>query len=143
MLITLKNLQKKIPIRAAQINKTVETAVRKLKKVVTGTTFLKKKSCLSRLSIVFVGSRRMRSLNKKYLGHDYVTDVITFDLQDGLGEIVICPKVAASNAKQHQTSTDKEIILYVIHGILHLAGYDDHSPKDIAQMRKMEAKLLQ
>jgi len=94
------------------------------------------------LSIVFVGSARMRMLNKKYLKHDYVTDVLTFDLGDKAAEIIICPKVAFSNAKAHQSSTEKEIILYVVHGLLHLAGYDDHEGKDIVQMRQMEIKLL-
>jgi len=84
----------------------------------------------------------MRAFNKKYLKHDYVTDVLTFDLGEGVGEIIICPQIACANAKAHQTSTEREIILYVIHGILHLAGYDDHSPKDILQMRFMENKLL-
>jgi len=93
-------------------------------------------------SIVFVAPGRMRSLNKKYLGHDYVTDVLTFDLGGGLAEIIICPDLARFNAKVHQTTAEQEIILYVIHGILHLAGYDDHNPRDIRQMRRMENKLL-
>jgi len=84
----------------------------------------------------------MRAVNKKYLGHDYVTDVITFDLGGGSGEIIICPQVAGVNAREYKNSTEHEIILYVIHGILHLAGYDDHSPQDIHQMRLMENKLL-
>jgi probable rRNA maturation factor len=84
----------------------------------------------------------MRAINKKYLDHDYVTDVLTFDLGDRCGEVIICPRVACVNAKAHQTSTENEIILYVVHGILHLAGFDDHSPKDILQMRRMEEKLL-
>ena len=85
----------------------------------------------------------MRAVNKKYLKHDHVTDVLTFDLGEGFSEIIICPQIACANAKAHQTSTEKEIILYVIHGILHLAGFDDHRPKDILQMRKMENELLQ
>jgi rRNA maturation RNase YbeY len=84
----------------------------------------------------------MRSINKKYLGHDYVTDVLTFDLGVNAGEIIICPQAALSNAKRYQTSTENEIILYVIHGILHLAGYDDHRPKDTLKMRRMESRLL-
>jgi len=84
----------------------------------------------------------MRAINKKYLKHDYVTDVLTFDLGENIGEIILCPQVARANAKAHQTSTQNEIVLYVIHGILHLAGYDDHNPKDILQMRRMESKLL-
>ena len=84
----------------------------------------------------------MRAINKKYLNHDYVTDVLTFDFGDTCGEIIICPRIACANAKAHQTSTESEIILYVIHGILHLAGFDDHSSRDILQMRRMEKELL-
>jgi len=84
----------------------------------------------------------MRALNKEYLSHDYVTDVLTFELGEDQGEIIICPQVACTNARAHQNTTEKEIILYVIHGILHLAGYDDHAPKDILEMRRMENELL-
>ena len=84
----------------------------------------------------------MRAVNKKYLKHDYVTDVLTFDLGERSGEIIICPKIAYANAKEHRTSTEKEIILYVIHGILHLAGFDDYSSKGMLQMRRMENELL-
>jgi probable rRNA maturation factor len=126
MQISITNLQRLIPIPVSKINAAAASASKKLK--------LKHKEIV----IVFTGSQRMRSINKKFLGHDYVTDVITFDH----GEIVICPSVAQSNAKRFKTSVDKELILYVIHGLLHLAGYDDHSPKDIAAMRAMEEKLL-
>ena len=84
----------------------------------------------------------MRAINRKYLKHDYVTDVLTFDLGEGFSEIIICPQIACAQAQEHQTSTEREIILYVIHGILHLAGYDDHNPNDILQMRRMEKELL-
>jgi probable rRNA maturation factor len=95
------------------------------------------------LSIVFVGTKRMRAVNKKYLDHDYATDVLAFDFgKSRQGEIIICPRVARVHAKAHQTSTENEIILYVIHGILHLAGFDDHKPKDTLQMRRMEKELL-
>ena len=130
MEITLKNLQKNVPIPSAQILKLVKKAFRKLDSIPIT------------LSIVFVGTKRMRAINKEYLGHDHATDVLTFDLGDTCGEVIICPRVAAANAKAHQTSTESEIILYVIHGILHLAGFDDHKAKDILQMRRMENKLL-
>jgi probable rRNA maturation factor len=128
--VKIKNLQKKIPIPRSLILKTAAAAFRKLG------------SAVSDLSVVFLGEKRIRLINKKYLGHDYVTDVLTFDLGQGCAEIIICPKVAAANAISHKTSTEKEIILYVIHGILHLKGFDDHTPKDILQMRKMENELL-
>ena len=84
----------------------------------------------------------MRAINKKYLKHDFTTDVLTFKLGERTGEVIICPQVAATHARGHRSTAGKEIILYVIHGILHLAGYDDHKPKDILQMRKMESKLM-
>ena len=130
MEITLKNLQKKIPIPQAKIRKAAKAAFRKLKFPKVG------------LSIVFVGTRRMRAINKKYLHHDYAADVLTFDLGDDGSEIIICPRIAGVNAKAHQMSTENEIIYYVIHGILHLAGFDDRRPKDILQMRRMEKELL-
>jgi len=94
------------------------------------------------LSVVFVGTKRMRRVNRAYLGHDYATDVLTFDLGDGNGEVIVCPRVAFVNARAHRTSTENEIILYVVHGILHLAGFNDHDPKDIIKMRAMEKELL-
>jgi probable rRNA maturation factor len=130
MEITLKNLQKKIPIPRRKILKAAKAAFRKLDFDQRG------------LSIVFVGTERMRAINKKYLKHDYSTDVLTFDFGGNTGEIIICPRVAAVNAKAHQTSTENEIILYLIHGILHLAGFNDHKAKDMLQMRRMEKKLL-
>ncbi len=90
------------------------------------------------INIVFVGATRMRTINKKYLNHDYVTDVITFDQ----GDIVICPAMAQSFAKQYGQGLSDEILLYVVHGLLHLAGYKDKTTADIAHMRKMEARML-
>ncbi len=84
----------------------------------------------------------MRAVNRQYLKHDYVTDVLTFDLGELGAEIIVCPEMARSNAREHGTSTNHEIILYVVHGLLHLAGYNDHSPKDKFRMRRMEQKLL-
>jgi probable rRNA maturation factor len=132
MQILLRNLQKKIPIPSGRILKALgESAI----------FFKKMGGCPQNLSIVFAGPKRMRALNKKYLGHDYATDVLTFDLGNSQAEIIICPAVASAQAKAHQTSTEKELILYAIHGILHLAGFDDRTPKDRVKMRKMEKKL--
>ena len=58
------------------------------------------------------------------------------------GEIIISADTAVRNARAYQTSPQQEILLYVIHGILHLLGYDDHSPDDIQEMRRKEAELM-
>ncbi len=130
MNIAIKNLQTKFSIPNSKITPTIKQACKSLR-------LTKYKE----ISIVFVGARRMQSINKKYLGHDYVTDVITFDLQEA-AEIIICPMVAFKNARDYGQSLTKEILLYVIHGILHLAGYDDHAPRDRDVMRLKEQQLL-
>ncbi len=126
MNIQVTNLQRKSPISVFKIQAAVRHACRTLKYKPL------------QLSIVFVGEQRMRSLNRKHLGHDYVTDVLTF----AHGEIVICPAVAKRNAKSYNNSIEREILLYVVHGILHLCGYDDHSPQDIQRMRLQEQRIL-
>jgi probable rRNA maturation factor len=74
--------------------------------------------------------------------------VLAFDLSEGKkkndisGDIIICPETAFKNAKTFGTSFSYELTLYVVHGILHLAGYDDHSPKDIKSMRSEEQKIM-
>lgn len=129
MNIAVKNLQIKVPIPCSKISTAVLKASRLLR--------LKKKE----VSIVFVGSQRMQSLNRIYLGHDYVTDVITFDL-DQEAEIIICPAVAKKNAALYSQKFTSELLLYIIHGLLHLAGYDDHSEGDIKRIRIREQQLL-
>ena len=126
MRIVIINLQHKFKVPTQKIKSSAEKSARVLKLE------------HPEISIVFTGQQRMRAMNKKFLGHDYATDVITFNH----GEIIICPSVALANAKIHKNTLERELLLYVIHGLLHLAGYDDHKPKDIALMRKKEQELL-
>jgi len=95
-------------------------------------------------------------LNQQFLAEDCPTDVLAFDLSsDGSsyrrgrgrvkvidGEIIISATTAVRNARTFKTTPVGEIRLYVIHGILHLLGYDDHVPADIKMMRAQEAKLV-
>jgi probable rRNA maturation factor len=90
------------------------------------------------LSIVLVGEVRMAKLNRKFLGHSGPTDVITF----GHGEIVICPAVAARQARAYRSSVKAELLRYVIHGVLHLKGYDDASDAGYRRMKLMEEEIL-
>jgi len=122
----ISNFQRKIPISVPKIRTVLRRACRKLRSKIPG------------LSVAFVGERRMRRLNKEYIGHDHMTDVITF----GYGEIVICPAVASRNAKRYGNTLEDEITLCVVHGILHLCGYDDRSPQDVKRMRRKETEIL-
>lgn len=96
------------------------------------------KLSLPELSIVFVSPGRMRVINRQFLKHDYVTDVITF-LH---GEIIICPEIAYRQARTYGQRYEDEICLYVIHGLLHLKGYDDHHQDDMKKMRQAEQRLM-
>jgi len=133
--ITVKNLQSSISVPISKIQLVAQQAVDQL----TREGVLSRS--LAELSIVFVGTQRMRTLNKRYLGHDYVTDIVTFNLESS-AELIICPQVAAVNAKGYGMPVSKELVLYVIHGLLHLAGYDDHTPSDIKRIRAKEQELM-
>ena len=94
------------------------------------------------LSIAFVGQGRMRELNKKYRGKNRVTDVLSF-LGDGLGEIVICAREVKKNAKKYKSTFKKELTRVLIHGILHLLGYEhDKSATEKDKMSKKEEYYL-
>lgn len=89
----------------------------------------------------------MRRLNRERLGHDHVTDIITFDLRDHArapidGELLICPERAYRNARAYAESPRREVLRYVAHGILHLLGYDDASPEERARMHRLEDEML-
>ncbi|NLF68435.1 MAG: rRNA maturation RNase YbeY [Candidatus Anammoximicrobium sp.] len=93
------------------------------------------------LSIAVVGDRAIRQLNRRYLQHDYATDVISFLFGSGAGslegEIVVSADTAATQAPQYGLSPQDELLLYVLHGTLHLVGYDDTTPP---ARRKMQAR---
>jgi probable rRNA maturation factor len=97
-----------------------------------------------------VTRQRIQTFNKKFLRRSYSTDVLAFDAADGRkkkenvisGDIVISVDAALKNSRVYGTTLSKELALYVIHGILHLLGYDDHRPRDIRTMRKKEQELL-
>jgi rRNA maturation RNase YbeY len=104
----------------------------------------------SELVIVLLAGRQMRALNKRTLGHDHVTDVLTFDLTDHggrkalvvAGEIYICPAEARRNARFYGQLFERELLRYIAHGILHLCGYDDATASQRAHMQKEEDRLL-
>lgn len=96
------------------------------------------------LSIAFVDNEKIMELNKKFLGHNEPTDVISFPLEaDGVsGEIVVSAQMALETANAIHTDVEGELILYVIHGLLHLIGYDDISKEKAQAMHKRENELL-
>ena len=78
------------------------------------------------ITLCLVNDPKIRGLNLKYLGEDIPTDVLAFD---ATGDIVISTDTAIRNAAIYKTSPVYETYLYVVHGVLHLLGYDDRNPK--------------
>ncbi len=101
------------------------------------------------IDITFVGNKKIRALNKKYMGRDSDTDVLSFLLEESksakrkiIGDIYISADKARSNASRFNTSYEKELVLYTIHGILHLLGFNDKTRKEKEEIRKIEEKML-
>jgi probable rRNA maturation factor len=115
------------------------------------------------ISLVIVGEKRIRSLNKKYRGMDKITDVLSFGNEEDeiknksgksakfinppvdvlyLGEIFICYPKTEKQAKKKNHSVKKELSILLIHGILHLAGYDHKEGYEKSEMKVIEEKIL-
>jgi probable rRNA maturation factor len=95
------------------------------------------------VSIVLVSPQKIRTINKKYRKVDVATDVLSFAHDDILGELAICPQVVKKDAKQAGVSVEREMAWVVIHGILHLLGYDHEAgEKEAVLMREKEQVYL-
>jgi rRNA maturation RNase YbeY len=117
------------------------------------------------IDLVIIGEKRMRSMNHKWRGKDKATDVLSFESASGrtkerspkngfkfifppdgivrLGQIFICASVAARQAKEDGHSFDKEMVVLLVHGILHLAGYDhEKSASEARKMFSLQEKII-
>ena len=95
------------------------------------------------LNIIFVSEAEILRINKKFLRHNYVTDVITFPYAGNtpLGDIFICFKQGLRQAREEGHGGLKELIIIAAHGALHLAGYDDKTPKERAAMNALAGEI--
>jgi probable rRNA maturation factor len=126
---------------------------------------------LAELSLLFISESEITELNQDYMGKDGPTDVLAFPIDAAeaemvlqanppsrgpdksppdpgdmpllLGDVVICPTVAAKQAPEHAGTLDDELALLVVHGVLHVLGYDHHEPEETAAMRARELALLE
>ena len=98
------------------------------------------------VSLTVVDNARMHELNRRHLDHDYPTDVLSFLLGfDGQrldGEIIVSADYAADEAAHYRWPAADELLLYAVHGALHLVGYDDTTAVAAAQMRQREREIL-
>ncbi len=98
------------------------------------------------LNVVFVDDNTLQAMHLEYLNDPQKTDVMTFDLSDGddlEGEIYISADRAQEQAREYQVSFAEEVLRLIIHGILHLKGYDDLKAEDQKLMKEQEDRLVQ
>ncbi len=100
------------------------------------------------LGFYLVGESEMTKLNQTFLRHRGCTDVITFDYSDPgqpgslTGEVFICVAEAVVQSRRFRTSWQREVVRYLVHGVLHLSDYDDRSASARRRMKTMEDRLL-
>lgn len=140
MKITLQNSQRSVRI-----------PLRRLRCIAEGVLKHFKMNPNVRLNILFLDDQKISELQKSFLGKERPTDVLAFGMQEGkrlrgdpllLGDIAISTETALHQAKRFRSSLERELALYVIHGILHLLGYEDRHEKGRQKMRRKERELL-
>lgn len=129
--IHIENHQRALPIQKRSISKIIQE------------TLLFLNIQCEEISVYFVTEKSIAKLHEQFFDDPTSTDCISFPMDNvHLGEIFVCPSVAIAYAKKHNLDPYHETILYVVHGILHLIGYDDLDPKSKKKMRAMEKKCM-
>lgn len=118
----------------------IESTIRRL---------LAEEGCQRDVSLVFLDNTTIRKVNRRFLGRNRVTDVISFPLADIdtpgdnlLGEVFISAESARQEARRRRRPIGDELLLYCVHGVLHLLGYDDSTPTRAGLMRRREEQLV-
>ncbi|MDA7950014.1 MAG: rRNA maturation RNase YbeY [Pirellulaceae bacterium] len=98
------------------------------------------------ISLAVVDDKKIHELNLAYLDHDYPTDVLSFALEEGdnflEGEVIVSYDTAKQKGVEYAWPPEQELLLYVIHGTLHLVGYDDKEENARLEMRQKETEVL-
>ena len=134
--ITVRNLQRKVPVEVVDLEmfarKAAELCLRLPRR---------KKSDLAQLreiSVLIVSDRKIASLHRQFMNESGPTDVITFQH----GEIFVGAESARRNARRFGNAFERELRLYVVHGLLHLHGFDDRNAASARRMQVVQRKIL-
>ena len=135
MPVAVSNLQGRVRVSPRRLRHTAETALESLGR---GDR---------ELHVSVVGDREIRRLNARYLRRRATTDVLAFGLDAPgptrlLGEVIVCADTARRQAKRVGVSVALELDLLVVHGVLHLAGWDDHEPQKARLMHERARQIL-
>ncbi len=134
--IEVRNLQRKIAVDVVDLQKFAQKAAPLCLRLPT-----KKETELDKLrdvSVLLVSDRRMAALHRRFMNESGPTDVMTFHN----GEIIIGADTAFRNARRFGNPLDRELQLYIVHGLLHLHGFDDRDEASAGKMRAAEEKIL-
>ena len=134
--VSVRNLQRKISVNVAGLQKFAVKALQNCLQLQK-----KKQTDLRRLgeiSVWLISDRRMSRLHRQFLGQTGPTDVLTFQH----GEIFISAETAKQHARVFANSLMHELQLYIVHGLLHLHGFDDRTPAGARKMKRMQERIL-
>ena len=135
MKITFRNMQRRVPIQAGKIKKIILKVLKGQKVKESGW-----------INICFVDNPQIKKFNAKFLKTNSSTDVLAFNLSDNkniiLADIMISTQEALKQARNFKTTPDHELSLYVVHGLLHILGFNDHTRTQIKLMRKKESQYV-
>ena len=135
MKLEIINLQKHYPIKQNEMKKLVRRVLKNEKRD-------------AELNLVFMDNKGIKKINNMFLGHNYATDVLSFAYHEDprnktiTGEILVSVEMAVQQAQNRACSVEGEIALYLIHGVLHLLGYDDRKKRDAKKMHQRAGDLL-
>jgi probable rRNA maturation factor len=134
--ITFSNRQRVVKLNAKWLARFSQTALSECLKHPRGTQTVL--AGLQSVDVIIVSDKVIADIHRRFMNVEGPTDVITFDH----GEIIISAQMARNHAKQFGKVLNHEIGLYIIHGLLHLSGYDDRSPRDAGIMHKLQNRII-
>ena len=134
--VRVRNMQRKLRVDARELTSFAHRAL----SVVLGTKPRRGDvlRSLQKIDVLLVSDRRSAELHQQFMNIAGPTDVITFQH----GEIFVSTETARANARRFRTTTEAEIRLYIVHGLLHLAGFDDTSPSAAQLMAKTQEQVI-
>lgn len=136
MTISLRNLQRRVPLDLPWLRRFAPLALDECSRVCGDDRFALRN--LDEVSVAIVSDRRIAEIHRQFMDIAGPTDVITFEH----GDIVISAETAQSYAQQYAQSVDQEVALYIIHGLLHLNGFDDLDPRARRRMHAVQGRVM-
>jgi probable rRNA maturation factor len=135
-LITVRNLQRRVPLDLPWLRRFAGVAWEECARVSGDDQFALK--ALDEVGVAIVSDRRISEVHVEFMGIAGPTDVITFEH----GDIVISAETARAYAERYAQPVDREVALYIVHGLLHLNGFDDLEPRARRRMHAVQARVM-